>query len=110
MRLETLGRVHVSYDRYRPLIGARRCWPFPLFDLWLALVALTTPPADIVDAFAPYRPDGYTRALGEQNLRRKLDSETFRAKLDHLVTAWPAGYETSAAGDLVIDRILALID
>ncbi len=80
-----------------------------LFDLWLALVPLATPPADIVDAFAPYRPDGYTRALGEQNLRRKLDSETFRADLDQLVTAWPDGYDIGAAGDLVIERVFALV-
>jgi len=80
-----------------------------LFDLWLALVPLATPPADIVDAFAPYRPDGYTRALGAQNLRRKLDTATFRADLDQLVTAWPDGYDIDSAAELIVEHVLSLV-
>lgn len=41
-------------------------------------------PDECEPAFVPYRPVGYTRALGEQNLRRKLDSAPFRSDLDQL--------------------------
>ena len=81
-----------------------------LFDLWLALVQLGVPPPDIVDAFAPYRPDGYTSALGEQNLRRKIDTGTFRSDLDQLVTRWPEGYEIASAADLIMEQVLARIE
>jgi hypothetical protein len=81
-----------------------------LFDLWLALVQLGVPPADIIDAFAPYRPDGYTSALGEQNLRRKIDTAAFRSDLDQLVTRWPDGYEIAGAAELIIDQVLARIE
>lgn len=81
-----------------------------LFDLWLALVQIGVPPADIIDAFAPYRPDGYTSALGEQNLRRKIDTDAFRSDLDQLVTRWPDGYEIASAAELIIEQALARIE
>lgn len=80
-----------------------------LFDLWLALVQLGVPPADIIDAFAPYRPEGYSSALAEVNLRRKIDTSVFRSDLDQLVTLWPNGYEIVAAADLVIEQVIARI-
>lgn len=80
-----------------------------LFDLWLALVQLGVPPADIIDAFAPYRPDGYTSALGEQNLRRKIDTGAFRSDLDQLVTRWPDGYEIGSAAELLIEEVIGRI-
>lgn len=80
-----------------------------LFDLWLALTSLGTLPADIVEAFAPYRPGGYTRTLAEQNLRRKLDNVDFRTDLDQLVTAWPDGYDIDSAAERVIEEVIALI-
>ncbi|VAW04828.1 hypothetical protein MNBD_ACTINO01-754 [hydrothermal vent metagenome] len=43
-----------------------------LFDLCLALAQLGVSPSSIVEAFAPYRPDGYTRRRAELNLREKL--------------------------------------
>lgn len=81
-----------------------------LFELWLALVQLGVAPGDIVDAFAPYRPDGYTSALGEQNLRRKIDTGAFRSDLDQLVTRWPDGYEIAVAAELVIAQVLERIE
>lgn len=80
-----------------------------LFDLWLALVQLRVPPGDIVDAFAPYRPDGYTSTLGEQNLRRKVGSSAFRSDLDQLVNRWPDGYEIESAAELLIEEVIGRI-
>ena len=80
-----------------------------LFDLWLAIVEIGVRPGDIVDTFAPYRPDGYTSTLGEQNLRRKAEHAAFRADLDQLVTRWPDGYEVAAAAELVIEQVLSQI-
>jgi hypothetical protein len=81
-----------------------------LFDLWLALVQLGVPPGDIVEAFAPYRPDGYTSTLGEQNLRRKVGSSAFRADLDQLVNRWPDDYDISTAAEFVIEQLIARIE
>lgn len=80
-----------------------------LFDLWLALVQLDVPPADVVDAFDPYRPIGYTSTLGEQNLRSKIDSQQFRSDLDQLVTKWPDGYDIVGAADLLIAKVIGRI-
>lgn len=81
-----------------------------LFDLWLALVQLGVPPGDIVDAFAPYRPHGYTSTLGEQNLRRKVGSIAFRSDLDQLVNRWPDDYEIATAAEFVIEQLIARIE
>lgn len=78
-----------------------------LFDLWLAMVHLGVTPADLVDCFAPYRPDGYTRARAERNLLDKLPTLAFRNDLVPLVTSWPEGYDVDAAADLVITEVLA---
>lgn len=80
-----------------------------LFDLWLALTRLGVGPSDLVEAFAPYRPDGYTRALAVANLRDKLRRPDFRADLRPLVVAWPADYDLDAAGELVINDVLSLV-
>jgi predicted nucleotidyltransferase component of viral defense system len=77
-----------------------------LFDLWLALTTLELDPAEIVGAFDPYRPDGYTRERAIENLRGKLTSESFRRDLDLLVTDWPERYDIDAAARLVIDNLL----
>ena len=77
-----------------------------LFDLWLALVHLGVPPADIVGAFAPYRPQGYTSALGEQNLRRKVEDSGFQSDLELLVARWPDGYEIESAAELLIESVI----
>lgn len=78
-----------------------------LFDLWLAMAHLGATPAGLVDCFGPYRPDGYTRARAEQNLRDKLPTLAFRSDLAPLVTAWPDDYDVDAAAELVITEVLA---
>lgn len=81
-----------------------------LFDLWLALTRLGVPASSIVEAFAPYRPDGYTRRRAELNLRDKVRRSTFREDIRPLVSAWPEGYDIDAAAELVLADVLALID
>lgn len=80
-----------------------------LFDLWLARTRLGLRPEDIVECFAPYRPDGYTARLAEQNLRRKLGRADFRNDLRPLVFAWPDEYDVEAAGEMVIADMFAII-
>ncbi len=77
-----------------------------LFDLWLALTELAVPPADIIECFAPYRPDKYTAVNGEQNLRAKLTDLSFRHDLDQLVSTRRLGYDIDAAAELVVDQVL----
>lgn len=77
-----------------------------LFDLWLALTELEVPPADIIECFAPYRPDKYTAVNGEQNLRAKLTDLSFRHDLDQLVSTRRLGYDIDAAAELVVDQVL----
>ena len=64
----------------------------------------------IVAAFGPYRPDGFTGALAEANLRTKLDDGGFRNDLNGLVAKWPADYDLDSAADLVITELLARLD
>jgi predicted nucleotidyltransferase component of viral defense system len=78
-----------------------------LFDLWLAITELGVDPAEIVDAFAPYRPAVYTAGLAERNLREKLPRAAFRNDLDALLTARPAGYDIHEAAELVITELFA---
>jgi len=77
-----------------------------LFDLWLALTRMDVTPDDILIAFAPYRPDGYTAARAVDNLRAKQHDDAFRTDLDLLVARWPDGYTIDTAADLVVDTLL----
>ena len=77
-----------------------------LFDLWLALTELVVPPADIIECFAPYRPNKYTAALAEQNLLAKLTDLSFRHDLDQLISTRQLDYDIDAAAELVIDQLL----
>jgi hypothetical protein len=80
-----------------------------LFDLWLACTRLGLAPADIVECFAPYRPDGYTASLAEQNLRRKILRSDFRNDLRPLVSVWPDNCDIDAAAEMVIAEMFVLI-
>jgi predicted nucleotidyltransferase component of viral defense system len=81
-----------------------------LFDLWLALTRLGVPATSVVKAFAPYRPDGYTKRRAELNLREKAKRPAYREDIRPLVTTWPEGYDIDAATELVIADVLALIE
>lgn len=80
-----------------------------LFDLWLALTHLGVAPADLIEAFAPYRPAGYTGARAIQDLREKLQRRDFRSDLEPLAATWPPGYDIDDAGELVIADVLNLL-
>jgi predicted nucleotidyltransferase component of viral defense system len=80
-----------------------------LFDLWLALTRLALAPTDIVECFAPYRPDRYTARLAELNLREKLQDHNFRNDLNPLVAQWPEDYEIDAAAEVVIGELFSLL-
>ncbi len=81
-----------------------------LFDLWLALSRLGVPARSIVEAFGPYRPDGYTNRRAELNLREKVQRPAFREDIRPLVAAWPEGYDIDAAAEMVIADLFALIE
>ncbi len=80
-----------------------------LFDLWLALARPDLTPADIVECFAPYRPDHYTGGLAERNLRAKLGDRDFRSDLTRLVAVWPEAYEVDSAAELIIADVFSLL-
>lgn len=65
-----------------------------LFDLWLALTEMSLDPAEIVACFAPYRPDGYSRAAAETTLAGHLSHSGFRGDLAAL-TNFPGNYQFS---------------
>jgi len=60
-----------------------------LFDPCVALTRLGVAPSSIVEAFAPYRPGGYTGRRAELNLREKLERSAFSEDIRALATAWP---------------------
>ena len=77
-----------------------------IFDLWLALDNMKVPSATIRQAFAPYRPDGWTPTLAIANLNAKLANQGFRHDLDPLVTAWPPEYDIDGAADLIRSELI----
>jgi predicted nucleotidyltransferase component of viral defense system len=81
-----------------------------LFDLWLALNELRLRPADILECFPPYRPDGYTAAAAIANLQSKTADPAFVEDLNQLVTAWPPAYSVQGAADQVISELLTPLD
>lgn len=81
-----------------------------LFDLWLALTHLASPPDDILASFVPYRPEKYTGTLAIANLQLKVQDRAFRKDLDTLVGQWPDGYDIDHAATLIIQQLLSRID
>ncbi len=77
-----------------------------LFDLWLAITELEIDPDRIIGAFAPYRPDGWTPRLGEQNLRNKLNDYDFVHDLDALTQDVPEGFTFESAAELIITELI----
>ena len=78
-----------------------------LYDLWLALTVLRLDTDLIIEAFAPYRPDGFTSKLAINNLEAKLQTPGFRDDILPLVADAADGYDLFAAGQTVIERLLA---
>ncbi len=80
-----------------------------LFDLWLALTVLGLDPAEIVAAFDPYRPDGYTAERARQGLEEHIADAGFRADLLPLLREVPEGYDVDAAAVVVRDALLSIV-
>jgi len=80
-----------------------------LFDLWLALTVLGLDPAEIVECFGPYRPDGYTAERARQGLEEHIADAGFRADLIPLMSDSPEGYDIDAAAALVADVLLDVV-
>jgi Nucleotidyl transferase AbiEii toxin, Type IV TA system len=81
-----------------------------LFDLWTALTLLGIAPEDILDAFAPYRPDGLTSPLAIANLTAKLSRPDFRTDLAALALSTPEGYNIDTAAALISSQLLSKLD
>ncbi|HET7386734.1 MAG TPA: nucleotidyl transferase AbiEii/AbiGii toxin family protein [Nocardioidaceae bacterium] len=81
-----------------------------VFDLWLARTALDVDPRAIAAAFTPYRPEGWTPAKAERNLRDKLDKHAYRDDLRQLIRTPPAGFDLEVAVDLLLDDLISHVD
>ena len=77
-----------------------------LFDIWLALTQTPLHPADVLTAFSPYRPVGYTSKTAIANLEAKLNDPDFRHDLDELAVHTPIPYDPDAAAALVGRELL----
>jgi len=97
-----------------------------LFDLWLALTRMGVEPSEIIECFAPYRPDSYTSEAAIANLRGHLADELFRDDLAPLLAPIEPGtlgvatlggpdssaiadYDVDGAADLVIAELLSVL-
>ena len=81
-----------------------------VFDLWIALTELNTDPNMIVTAFGPYRPDRWTPALAERNLRDKLSRDSFTSDLGPLVQHVPDGFSINSACELILTELIQRVD
>lgn len=81
-----------------------------LFDLWLALVVLELDPADILAAFPAYRPENVTGRMIAENLATKLSDHQFLHDMDYLIRPNGLRYGPREAAEVVMNRLIALID
>jgi Nucleotidyl transferase AbiEii toxin, Type IV TA system len=81
-----------------------------VFDLWIALTELNTDPQMIVTAFGPYRPDGWTPALAERNLKDKLSTDRFTSDLGPLVQHVPERFSIDSACELILTELIQRVD
>lgn len=80
-----------------------------LFDIWLALTSTGLDADDVLAAFSPYRPVGYTPKTAISNLGGKLVTRDFRHDLDELASQPPAPYDPDEAADLVVRLLLSRV-
>ncbi len=81
-----------------------------LFDLWLALTTTSLSPAQVLAAFPPYRPVGFTSNAAITNLKAKLDDHYFRTDIDTLALQIPDAYNPDEAATLVITQLLSKVE
>jgi len=78
-----------------------------LFDMWLALTQTSLDPAQVLGAFEPYQPAGYTSRAAIANLEAKLADPDFRHDLDQLAAQPPIPYDPDAAAKLITVTLLS---
>ena len=78
-----------------------------LYDIWLALNVLQLDRDLLTQAFAPYRPIGFTSKLAIRNLEEKLKNPDFRADILPLMATDTESYDLDSAGQMVIENLLA---
>ena len=78
-----------------------------LFDMWLALTHTTLDPVQVLEAFGPYRPAGYTSKSAIANLEAKLVDPDFCHDLDELAAQPPIPYDADSAAKLITDVLLS---
>jgi predicted nucleotidyltransferase component of viral defense system len=80
-----------------------------LFDIWLSLEMLALDPLIIINAFAPYRPEGITAELAIKNLEKKLENRRFIEDIDGLSILRELKYDPRMACEVVIEKLLRLL-
>jgi predicted nucleotidyltransferase component of viral defense system len=78
-----------------------------LFDMWLALTQTPLQPAQVLAAFEPYRPNGYTSRAAIANLEAKLTDADFRHDLDELAAGPAIQYNPDVAAELIVGAFLS---
>ncbi len=66
-------------------------------------------PEAVAGCYAPYRPEGWTPALGRESLTLKLDDARFTGDLAALVSEMPADYDVEVAA-AAAERVLNAIE
>jgi predicted nucleotidyltransferase component of viral defense system len=80
-----------------------------VFDIWLALTELTVDPGEILRAFRPIRPVGFTAKSATANLQAKLADADFRHDVDGLSTDLSPPYDLDQAATMVVDELLSQV-
>lgn len=60
--------------------------------------------------YTPYRPENWTPAKAEQNLREKLDKHAYRDDLRQLTRTQPTGFKLEDAIELLLTELITHID
>jgi hypothetical protein len=70
---------------------------------------LALDPLVIIDAFAPYRPEGITAELAIKNLEKKLENRRFLEDIDGLAILREIEYDPRSACEVVVEKLLRLL-
>jgi predicted nucleotidyltransferase component of viral defense system len=106
------GRANVRTFQFPELIATKlralyqRSKGRDLYDMWLALTKGGVDPSQILAAFDPYRPIGYTAKSAVANLQAKLSEGRFRNDLDPLLASAEKDYDIDGAAKMIIEVLL----
>jgi len=77
-----------------------------LFDLWLLTNVVNIDPVLTCQAFATYRPIGYTSKKAIDNLEKKIHDKGFLTDINNMVTIDLKGYSVNEAASQVVEKYL----